>query len=524
MKILNLTDIKTTYQYDIVTCYEHPRAAVLHYYDSDLENAYIMLAKIYGIYNLTDKDNRVTIHQDICTGFGMNIITDRKLSWKLVKSYVDRDIPLIVGVNLKEIFYSEHYGKTHWAHWMIIKGYEDNGNVRIYDNTQYGTVGAHYGDFSIPFKYVLRANKSYEKNYDRQYSVNIFEKADMQNDIKRSMCILQKYIKIDVSESERYRQFHLLGEIKNLLKSEQSYADYYIEEFKKKLININKYRTAFHNEVIRNMNRYHYPSDKVSDMRELAKHSGELWKNYLLKMISAIVNHRSEQIYFDDELIQNENNIQECIQEYVDYMEYYNHTKEKRATEREYHLTYPVEHNQDNIIYGNDSKIVFEFDGNREYNWWLEDNAPKVCIKKAYYEDINLEKGMTFRVVMKITESETDSQQGQYKAGIYLKNHKTDKTYFCSITKEEVLEIDDVGICETIIKKEKVYHMEFVLKKNQFHFREFKTDCLAVSEQAERDTTMEQEILTEGMFEIGVACKTWEGGKNVRIEVMSNMI
>lgn len=516
MKILNLTDIKTKYQYDTVNCYEHPRAVALNYYSPNMSNYYIMLTKLYGIYMFGQGENRSEVYEDIKNSFGIDITIEKKLSWKLIKNYIDNDIPVIVGVNLKEIFYSEHYLKDNWVRWIIIKGYEDNGNVRIFDNIHNVNEEVNYSDFSIPFYLLLKANKSYEKNYDKKYSVNVFSKSDLPEDADITKFILNKYIYLDLGKEDNYRQIILLKEIKKLITTRQDYGDYYIEEFKKKIINISKYRTIFFEEIIQNMEYYNYDTEDIEKLKLAVEKNSNIWKSFLFKVLSGIINRNTDNINIDNILIENEKEIQSFIKDYIFYLEN-NSFINKKVDKKINNITYLTENNEENIIYGSDSNIVFEFNDNKEYNWWLEDNAPKVCIKKSCYEDLDMESGIILRVKIKVKEY--DSRQGKYKAGIYLKNYKEDKIYFCSVNKEILLEIDEVGVIENKLEKEKIFNICLTINKNKLKFEEYIVDSYD-HECSELDKFyMEQNILTEGIFELGIACKTWAGGKRVRLEI-----
>lgn len=236
----------------------------------------------------------------------------------------------------------------------------------------------------------------------------------------------------------------------------------------------------------------------------------------MFKVLSGIINRNTDNINIDNILIENEKEIQSFIKDYISYLEN-NSFINKKVDKKINNISYLTENNEENIIYGSDSNIVFEFNDNKEYNWWLEDNAPKVCIKKSCYEDLNMESGIILRVKIKVKEY--DSRQGKYKAGIYLKNYKEDKIYFCSVNKEILLEIDEVGVIENKLEKEKIFNICLTINKNKLKFEEYIVDSYD-HECSESDKFyMEQNILTEGMFELGIACKTWAGGKRVRLEI-----
>lgn len=511
MKTYDIKNLKQNYNIDTITCFEHPIAVALSHFNDKCSNCYIMLSKLYGMYIYgQNKENRERIFEDLDKIFEIRVITDKKITWKLIKENIDNGNPVIVGVNLREIFYSEHYMKKDWGHWILITGYNDtNCTLNIFDNAQYGILGEKYGDFVITYELLLKASKSYRKKYDNEYNCMILKKQNKFNYQQVVEYIIGKYSEIDLQNEEVYRIRHLLITLNDLAKTGQAYSEFYLEEFKKKIININKYREAFLNEICNALIELACDIDMVDSIRKQAVELQEKWKYYSLKYSVRASSGKCEKIVIDNVIMELEKDLQKNIVESIKFISKSN-DETSECNKKENEITYRMENNKDRIIYGTDDNIIFEFEGNRTYNWWIEDDAPKVCILEENFDEINEGKCFTLTAKMKIEKSRDSVGDELFQAGFYLRTHINDSNYMCAIENKENWVLDKVGYDGIKKSINSEYDIFVKIVNNKIIFGTFVVN--------EERVIAEEKIITEGHFEMGLVCKTWNKSTGLKVQ------
>lgn len=504
-KILNFLDIPHKYNIDELSCYEHPIATALNYFDSNICNVYILLSKLYGMYMVDLQTNsRIAVINDLEKQFDIDIKLAKKISWKYLKECIDNNIPLIVGVNLYDIMYSENYLKKDWGHWFLVKGYdENNGTVIILDNVQYNDLGERYSDFRISFDMLMKAHKSFLKKYSDEItgiSLSYTEKeCQYKNAVKH---ILDLYLSINVEKSDNYRQINLLRELEKLSKNDSDFASYYVEEFKKKIININKYREVFINELCKSMVNLEYDHDNIVKLKENAAILNELWKMFTLKYSIIVTSKHEKIIEIDEEIKKCEIQIQNQIKEYALYL---NGVKKNNSVVKNSeinNITYEIVNDFDGIIKGSDKNIQFSFVKNKIYNWWIEDNAPKVCLVKSNFSKIDSKKELFIRTQMNIKKCDRFTSGEKYQAGFYIKTYEDNNNYMCALNEQEEWSIDKVGYEGKTVFNRDTYNIFVRIVEDMIIFGTY--------DDKGENILLQQKIINIGDFEVGLICKTWE--------------
>lgn len=521
MKVIDIIDLPFDYQFDTVTCYEYPTAVILNHYDSKSSSCYIMLSKLYGMYIFEhtsgNAENRGKLLDDLNKYFGVEILTKQKISWKSISDMLDKNIPVIVGVNLYNIFYSSYYLKSNWGHWILIKGYDQsNRTLKILDNTQFKDIGEKYKDFSVPYKILEDAVKGYRKMYGEKYAYMAIARKEEFNYKKVILYIIEQYLSIDKKKENNYKQVRLLTEMKALIDSGEPYAEYFIDEFKKKIININKYRIAFYNELLKSMIFFGYDSCKADYISKLTGEISSEWEMQTLKYSIGIVNGKYDNIEINDNIFNLENKIQSEIKNYEEYLLNCSNHKAENAEKQSVELSYETENNSDAIIYGDDNNIIFDFQGNKLYNWWLEDNAPKVLLLKENYDFLSRGNKLVLKTNLFIDFKENGNENSFFKAGIFVRNHFGQKEYLCSVDNGGNASLDEVGITEKSHMVRNSYNLFILIENGRLTFGEYTPE--SENELAVREIFLQQNILTEGEFELGLACKTWGTGEKLKLK------
>lgn len=153
--------------------------------------------------------------------------------------------------------------KRDWGHWILVNGYdEQNKTFNIVDNTQFGKLGERYDEFVITYDILLQASKEYRKRFGNEYVCLALEQ-EKEFDYKRALIhILEKYDAIEIDNISEYRQIQLLEMLNEVSADNSEHGKYYREEFKKKLININKYREVLFEEIASIMADFNYDIEK----------------------------------------------------------------------------------------------------------------------------------------------------------------------------------------------------------------------------------------------------------------------
>lgn len=501
---INIIDIPHKYNIDELSCYEHPFATSLNYFDSNICNVYILLSKLCGIYKTDLKPNsRMAIINDLQEQCNIDIRLSKKISWKYVKECIDNNVILIAGVNLYNIMYSENYLKKDWGHWFLIKGYdESNGTVVIFDNVQYNDLGERYNDFRISFDIFMKAHKSFLKKYSDDISSLSISYMEKECHYKSAISyVIDLYLSIDMGISNNYRQINLLRELEKLIKSDNYYVKYYTDEFKKKIININKYREVFISELCKSMVNFEYDSEKIVNLKENAKILNELWKLFVLKYSIIISNKQTKIIELDNEIKKYEIEIKNQIKDYALYLKEIKRSNIISSNNLN-NITYEILNDFDRIINGCDKNIQFSFAQNRTYNWWIEDNAPKVCLIRSDFNEIYSKNELLIKTQMCIKKCIRFTAGEKYQAGFYIKTYEDNNNYMCALNEQEEWSIDKVGYEGKTLFNRNKYDIFIKITKGRIIF--------GIYDNREENVLLQQNITNVGGFEAGLVCKTWE--------------
>lgn len=564
MKKIKLQEMTYHYNYDEVTCFEHPMIVLFDFLNPGMGFCYALLSKLRGIYNpemeQADRQSYSTheyVLNEVEKQFGIGMEKLNRISYKEIIRYLDSDMPVLMGVNLKDIFYSSYYAEQDWVHWFLIKGYKQRGNLlTVLDNTQFEYIGHAYEDFNIPFDLVKSANKSFVKKYGNQDSVLVFKKL-FHSDMDTIMVyILEEYLKTDLRVKDNYRQ-NILIKLYSDINAETHTAygktdileSSFVNEFRKKLINVNKYRMVFFNGIADYMRKKQFDIDKTNTFNLFRSNLGELdklWRNHAMKSIVKVMHGENIDEVTDEKIIDLEVEVQKEIKVFLDYLtdikgengkkrfnkvdnhdrkiNYDSETNYAKGNNNEENYVIKgginkdvrFENNHDSIISCNGDllkgKTAFRFKKQKTYNWWDMDEAPKMIFKKTICDGICLEAGFSFR---KPEEEDigSESKDGSYEAGIFVREKRTGRSFMIGMENNERVVVSQIG--------------EFGDKFDMDIGNLYKIFICANDEGAElgiRREDGQEEILfmSDKMdladCEIGIACKTW--GMGVDLVVM----
>lgn len=502
---LNIKEIQYPYEYDVITCFEHPVMAVMEYFKHGIGRYYAMLSKLRGTYYSGNVREYVLSDMERILGFEIQEL--KKWNFKILTQFIDEGIPVIVGVNLKDIFYSSYYMEEDWVHWMLVTGYKCMGEiVMLLDNTQFENIGNTYGGFKIPFSMLQKAGKGYKKRYGSQYSLMAVICNDDRNKKDVFCAIINDYLKMDLNDMRSYRQLTLLNMYsRNMNKA--GAAELYLPEFRKKLININKYRKLFFDEVENEMQKYGYSSDYISEYRAGADELVKKWQEYILLVLVKLNQGEIKEWKLNGEIQDLECNVRKRILSFVEYID----NKKPERKEVQQFLGYLLENNEDDIIQINKTEksskedICFYFGSQRIYNWWDMDDAPKVIIKEP---DMHQGRDFIFKTAVEI-QSDINDKSMNYEAGIFIRDRETKESILLGIENGISLVVDEIGVTghKFPLQVQSEYQLFISFKEGLIQFGTFNGDKRYIYYEC-------------GGFEnaeIGMACKTWGKAGNVKV-------
>lgn len=510
IKQLNIYDIPCDYDYDVINCFEHPIAAILNYFDRRYTNHYLALAKFRGVY--TQGNVRKLVLRETESLFGISVRETGRLSYKLLMKSVDEQAPLLAGVNLKQLFYSEHYKNKNWGHWLLVKGYDRNRDLTaVLDNTQLEQSGHGYETFPLPYEILKTANDDYKKVFGKEYAGFLFRKEREINPVHVLKHLLAEYESLDLSGTNNYKQMELLAAFRNLINEENKNIDidYYGNELKKKLINVNKYRKLFQTEMEGFMVQYGFEPEKIAEFKTGSMELNNLWELFLLRKIAESARGRYLDLETDLLIIEKERQIQRLLNQFRRHMDNAvsddgNYRASDGIQNKESaDLSYPAEHNEDGIITEHDSGLVFHFQGKKTCNWWDTDEAPKILLSV-------LQGTQTFEVRTVITVDREQNAKN-YEAGIFIRNPNTGESLILGLENEENIVLDEIGVTGHKLYVGKMEEYSLFLRDRAGRLEGGL--CLYGTDQV----LFTSEYGTLGEQETGLVCKTWGTGGNLKV-------
>lgn len=533
MKKIKLQDMIYDYEYDEITCFEHPIIVICDYLNPGMGFCYALLSKLRGIYVQYKHQNyntRELVLKEVSGHFGICMEEKKSISYREIIKYIDKNTPMIMGVNLKDIFYSSYYKEHDWIHWFLIKGYNQRGNlVTLLDNTQFEYIGHRYEDFNIPFDIVKNANKSFIKRYGSECSNIVFKKSYHVDMEEIMIYILNEYLKVDLKNKENYRQSILTKMYAGMNTQNPSSfwgidkeKEEFMNEFKKKMININKYRAVLFNGISDYMTKssfYMQMADVYDEFNIHVRELNTLWQKSTMKFLVKIMHGENTEEILDEEIIRREILVQNDVRRFAEYLIKKVSEPDERLINREKSFlksgvdntedivssNIRFENNYSNIIsntgqslYG---KTIFTFDGTGIYNWWDMDNAPKLIFKN----EINQKTGLLVDLCI------SEYREGNFEAGIFVREKSTGRSLMIGIENKKYLVISEIGREKQKLDIDKQDTYRIFIRENK------ETIEFGMNHVDEENVMFVSCDIPLNDCEIGIACKTWN--KNIKLKV-----
>ncbi len=485
--MINIDIINTTNRHNLdkVSCYERPVSDILNYYAPMAGDLYIIMRKILGLYG-DGQDNSISI-KDILS---FNCNSTRRISKGYILNQLSKGNPVIVAVNLKEIFFTKYFKTKDWPHWLLIKGYDEyTDNFCIIDNIHNSILGKEYEEFHIPRKIVMKAAASYKKRYEEDI---IFTYENQGFCYEKALeKILDMYIYFNKGQ-ENLIQYKLLRNIAELTGNSQ--MNNICSEMKQRLINVNKYKEVISEELDRQFALY---GIETGQLKEVISKNTKLWQEYSLRVLMDISKGDLEDVNIPKEILFSEAEIDEVMEKLL-FEERMNRVRIATI----YAYTAGISDGRE-IIEAKDSSVLFTFNDGRLHNWWLEDNAPKYKVYSGSITRMKVKCDVTFGEY---------TREEQFQVGIYIKSMDNDvpdiKPILCAYDNCGRYVIDTVG--------ESSMGIDVGVKTSLTMELEVDNNILRYRIDDEEYLAMDLQKVLE--YEVGLACKTWGNGGYLQVK------
>lgn len=470
---------------DIIDCFDRAIGICLASYNISFRDTYFCIKLFNRIYfsNTTGKAFLEESIENIRKFFPLEVrkayITENICNF--LEECSQKGNPIIVPINLKELFYSEQYKILNWAHPIVVKGFDNEKQIfKILDGTQLKSDFPEERDFNISYDVLEQSYESYFKNINQSEHpyVIVFEKGNYISDSDENL-LLWKKILLD-----------LLNKV-NVRKQIQA-----IESFEKvvTLLNFSKRKKKLFKLIIEKIDSigllpYNDIKRIESEVKEICNHWEKACFLYAKDRLSG---SSTCKINVSEEILIKESLLLEKILLNLQKSTFDNLPRVKKSVE-----------NDNGIINFSEDEIIFDFKGERLYNSWISDESPKVILGP-------LENRLEFREEYFIKVGETNAS---FLAGYFLR--LSDRLYYFGLDSCKRIIVDIAGIessvKQVVVDTDSVY-LQLRLCEGNIYF-------LYKLNEEDAYTLLLSEVLTseKRMKSYGIGCKTYDSPQPLRV-------
>ena len=472
-----------------------PVALLLHSFNPVYRNLYLFFVKMNRCYNLQKyKDlhyeNMTTMQRaTLVLKQEMGIDIEKQNNCKDIHIFINEQIkknnPIIIPVNLKELYYSKFYNKVDWTHSFLIYGYDkDNELYQVFDSVQ-NVGGKNLYEFVVQKK---EMEKLYESFCENIYADGIYYIESNLVDCKKNW---YEIFKNGVNEFINYRTEKAYVEIEfieNLCKKENiSTAE------TRKLFEINNYKKVFLKELIHLINMCTIQEEDMEKLSNLCSNIYKSWLEADSQIVYCLKKNKRQEIkkilekplYFENQLVH--------ALKYI--------TEENISHDSE-ECRFLFVNNSDQIINKLDNgNILFCFNQGKTYNNWFDDLAPRFVLKQ---QDL-----CQFKLSTEFEIIEYDSCIN-FCFGVYIKDDSGNSYLFGNNSMNYVCFEHtgvDSGITESYVNENK-FKIEIYCNGKELRLRYIESSNISI--------VFNKKVKLYGnVFQIGITCKTWGGVRKI---------
>ncbi len=491
----NIKEYQDQYLLEQVNCLEKPILMLLENYDEVYYHLVLLFHKLIQSYEIKDFLGDIigsrTLHrlqailkEEFCIDLHCELeINDIGI---FIRNQLDDNNPVIVPVDLFELYYSEHYKKTHWVHSFLVYNYNAEKELfYIIDTIQQN--GNGYQKFCVT-ENMLRTMFSSLNN--TIYNEGIY-------------CIKTNSVKTDLSIQEiRNHIYNCISQLcekdlslrcraLNRMKQKKLFELFDKNEISQYIVERIKYKEVLYLEL-EWLLKFIQADNLIGDFLNVKTKLINEWKKISNKIVYCIYKGQLNQINPSlDDVAKLESEMYKCL---IDLKFDLNKMCINRVVNK-----YLFINNEDNIIsQQKEDDFIFNFNNDKIYDNWIDDCAPRVLLKNFLFNTNQL------TVVKTKVELLTRNLDANYIAGFYLKT-KNNERYMVGAKSGVSICMDHSSNNPCLFSAEKcadVLELSISVKKNYVNI--LCVDALTHEQIMNKEVLLDSEIC-----EIGLSCKTW---------------
>lgn len=490
-----MKQVNDSYSVEEVNCLEKPLGVMLNSFNPLYRNFYLLFEKMMQSYNFEYyKDigfDRMITMQRSChilereMGIKLYRVEDPEDFLGFINGKLAENNPVIVPVNLRELYYSGFYQKADWIHSFLIYGHnEENKLYYIFDSTQRHDEGGY-----TLYKFVVQEDtlccmhKSFSENI---YKEGIYylcsEEIPLDVDVYQYLyqCVYQfcnsrnknPYIELDITNQ--------------LLKDKKVNQDNI-----KALMQLVHYKKVFFRELEGVLSLAEITPQLLNKYADVSQKLLEIWSKISGKVMYYLYKKKSEKVREEiQQAIIQEEVMLSCMNEIL------NQLKERKTSkvfekEKIYFIN-----NLDHIISKVSNKeYVFEFNTGKVYNNWFQDNAPRIILDgNIIYKKFVLKAEFILEEYI---------EGSNFLAGLYIKD-STGSSYIFGLNSGISMLFEHTGVNNAVLEMEECSNNTIIEIKvvEQQLFLSYIID--------EKKTISATPLQIKGTVVCaGICCKTW---------------
>lgn len=493
--IRNIKDTIGAYQLDQLNCFERPTAVIYKYIYPGSEHLYIMYRKLFQSFAVSNDQNELRDFEDE-TGVQRHKIAVKTDVIPLLTRLLKEGHPVLVPINLKELYYSRYYKTQDWGHLFLIKGFDEEKKLFfIMDSLQFPpkVMVPCYYDFAIKYEDLYEAFNQYKGACGR--CLYYFEKSSTE---KKQAERFLKFLKIlnDVISRNQYIEYEVIRYFQQAGNIQVDDLDPSTLKVGNDMINTPKYKSVMMEQLILGLDKFHYNTKHLSD---LSVKLGERWNLDNLMFMKTLQKANFNKVSYirTEETKQYE---MELLQEIKNCISFLSNVHEDSSNL----IPLPCENNEDQIISYKEGNYIFDFHTDDIYNTWLDDECPKVIV----YEKKNTDY-LRFHVKCSIMKGFNASG---HQEGIFIRTDKNE-LYTFALNFENQYILDYVGkyTMEIFLNKENIQEVELYIEYNKNNL------SVGILNQNYEYVKLGHYELDINIQQCGVFCKTWNDCKSLKV-------
>lgn len=515
MYILNeMNEVDDIYSLEEVNCLEKPVGVMLNSFNPLYRHFYLLFEKMMQSYNFKyysdiNYNEMITMERSYhILKREMNIelhkIEDTANFFDIINQNLDKNNPVIVPGNLRELYYSNFYNKADWTHSFLVYEYdEDNGLYRVFDSTQrHDEAGHKLYKFVVPKDVLYKMFKSFNEHIYKE-GIYYLSSKDIPCLVNcHDLLFKCVYEFCNFRKDNPYIELDFINQIMNSKKINQDDI--------KGFIQISHFKKVFFNELSELLKDELSDYDLFNKYSKLSKELIDKWFEIDGKIVYYLYKKNKEKINLEiNKVIKIEEKMLGCMNEILSAISQAI-IDETLVTEKNL-----LVNNSDNIISKtSDDEYLFDFNENKIYNNWFSDDSPKVIFNdsKINYDNV------TIKVKFKL---EKYIKGANFLFGVYLKD-STGSSYIFGGNSGVSMLFEHSKVNNSIWEKEEFSQDIYIIMK----ILNKKLDIMYILNNGSKVEVPSFLIKGEAV-QLGVCCKTWGIPKKVcftvkDIEVVSN--